>query len=337
MTKKLFSPYPLKDITLKNRIVMSPMCMYSANTDGIANDFHFVHYGSRALGQVGLIIVEATAVKPEGRITNHDLGIWNDEHRDGLSKIVNHVHKFGSHAGIQLAHAGRKSETDGKIYAPSAIAFSENDKVPEEMTLADIADVIKAFKDGARRAKEAGFDVIELHAAHGYLLNEFLSPLTNKRNDEYGGSVEKRYRLLKEVIEAVKSVWDGSLFVRISAEEYSDEGNTIDTFITYAKWMKEQGVDLIDCSTGGVTPTRVRAFPGYQVPYADSIRSQAGIPTGAVGLITNGMQAEEILRNERADLIFLGRELLRDPFWPRTAAEQLRTKIEAPIQYELGW
>jgi len=337
MTKKLFSTYTVKDVTLKNRIVMSPMCMYSANTDGMANDFHVVHYGSRALGQVGLIMVEATAVKPEGRITNHDLGIWSDEHVDGLSKIVHNIHAFGSHAAIQLAHAGRKSETDGKIYAPSAISFDENYKVPEEMTLEDIANVVEAFKNGARRAKEAGFDIIELHAAHGYLLSEFLSPLSNKRNDEYGGSEEKRYRLLKEVIQAVKEVWDGPLFVRISANEYSEEGNSIDTFITYAKRMKEQGVDLIDCSSGAIIPARIRAYPGYQVPYADTIRSQANIATGTVGLITNGMQAEEILRNERADLVFIGRELLRDPFWPRTAATQLHTTIPSPVQYERGW
>jgi NADPH2 dehydrogenase len=317
---------------------MSPMCMYSCpNQDGIANNWHFTHYTSRAVGQVGLIIVEASAVTPQGRISMEDLGIWSDEHIEGLKHLTDLVHDQDSKIGIQLAHAGRKAQVDGTIIAPSPIPFDEKSQTPKEMTTEDITKTIESFRQGARRAREAGFDVIEIHGAHGYLINEFLSPLSNKREDSYGGSKENRYRFLQEIIEAVKTEWDGPLFVRISANDYHPEGYTPEDYVSYAKNMKEQGVDLIDCSSGAVVPARINVYPGYQVSYADLIRKEADIPTGAVGLITEPVMAEEILQNERANLIFLARELLRDPYWPRKAAKELRTEIKAPKQYDRGW
>lgn len=337
MARKLFEPYTIKDVTLKNRIVMSPMCMYSAAEDGKVNDWHLVHYPARAVGQVGLIIVEATAVTPEGRISEQDLGIWSDEHLTGLQRLVSLVHAHGAKIGIQLAHAGRKSEVRGDILAPTALAFDETMKMPKEMTTADIKRTIEAFAEGARRAKEAGFDVIELHGAHGYLINEFLSPLTNHREDEYGGSPENRLRFLKEIIQSVRNVWNGPLFVRISASDYHENGLQAEDYSEIAKQLKEWDVDLIDVSSGAVVPAKIPVFPGYQVPFAETIKHGADIPVGAVGMISSPLQAEEILRNDRADLIFLGRELLRDPHWPRRAAIELKTEIEPPVQYERGW
>ncbi|GGH79398.1 NADPH2 dehydrogenase [Pullulanibacillus pueri] len=336
-TKALFSPFTLKNVTFKNRIVMSPMCMYScSDQDGKVNHWHLTHYTSRAVGQVGLIIVESTAVTPQGRISPQDLGIWDDVHIEGLKKLVDLNHEHGSKIGIQLGHAGRKANLEETIIAPSAIAFDQM-KTPEEMTTKQIKDTITAFKDAARRAKEAGFDVIELHGAHGYLLHQFLSPIANHRTDEYGGERDNRYRMLSEVIDAVKSVWDGPLFVRVSANDYLENGLTPDDHVYFAKKMKAQGVDLIDTSSGAIAPAKIDAFPGYQVPYAEKIRKEAGIPTGAVGLILNATQAEEILKNDRADLVFLARELLRDPYWPYHAAKELRTEIEGPRQYARGW
>ncbi|MDH2450607.1 MULTISPECIES: NADPH dehydrogenase NamA [Priestia] len=338
MTTKLFSPYTVKDVTLKNRIVMSPMCMYSCEKeDGVITDFHMVHYTTRAVGQVGLIMVEASAVVPQGRISAQDLGIWNDEQRDGLTKLVTQLKENGAKTAIQLAHAGRKATVEGDIYAPSAIAFDDKSKKPVEMTTEQIQETISAFKESARRSKEAGFDIIELHAAHGYLVHQFLSPLSNKRSDEYGGSAENRYRFLKEIIEVVKTEWDGPLFVRVSASDYTEGGLTVDDHVVFAKWMKEQGVDLIDVSSGALVHAPINVYPGYQVPFADKIKQQANIDTGAVGLITTGRQAEEILQSERADLIFVARELLRDPYFPRTAAKELNETISAPVQYERGW
>ncbi|YCA43160.1 NADPH dehydrogenase NamA [Bacillus sp. JZ8] len=337
MKTKLFSPYTVKDVTIKNRIVMSPMCMYSSDESGKVKNWHLTHYTTRAVGQVGLIMVEATAVSSEGRISPRDLGIWSDEHIDGLKNIVSLSKEHGSKVAIQLAHAGRKAELEEEILAPSAIAFDESYKTPKEMTKEDIQNKVQNFKEGARRAKVAGFDIIEIHGAHGYLINEFLSPISNKREDEYGGSAQNRYRFLKEVIEAVKEEWNGPLFVRVSAFDYLDEGLKADDYVPFAKWMKEQGVDLIDVSSGAVAPAPITAYPGYQVQFADQIKNEANIDTGAVGLITNGFQAEEILRNNRADLVFLARELLRDPYWPRTAAKELREEIQAPVQYEYGW
>ncbi len=338
MSTKLFSPFTIKDVTLKNRIVMAPMCMYSShNDDGRIQNWHRTHYTSRAVGQVGLIIVEATAVTAQGRISSKDLGIWSDDHIEGLKELVDLMKENGAKTGIQLAHAGRKAVLEGEILAPSAISFNEKMKTPKEMTKEEIAETVKAFKEGAERAAKAGFDVIELHGAHGYLINEFLSPLANKRSDEYGGSAENRYRFLREVIEAVKSVWNGVLFVRVSAHDYHDEGLAPLDYVFFCQWMKEQGVDLIDVSSGAVVPAHINVYPGYQVPYSETIRTGAEISTGAVGLITTGIQAEEILQNDRADLIFLARELLRDPYWPRTAAKEMGTSIEVPKQYERGW
>lgn len=338
MKSMLFSPYTIKHVTFQNRIVMAPMCMYSsAKGDGKVNPFHMTHYVSRAIGQVGLIIQEATAVTTQGRISTFDLGIWDDEHIEGLSELTKQVHEYGSKIGIQLAHAGRKAEVDGEIIAPSAIPFNEKSKTPKEMSSEEIEDTIEAFRKGAERAKKAGYDVIEIHAAHGYLINEFLSPLTNQRTDAYGGSAENRYRFLQEIITAVKEVWDGPLFVRISATDWAEGGLTVEDYIGYGKKMKEQGVDLIDVSSGAVVPTRIHVYPGYQVPFAEKIKHEVNIPTGAVGLITTGVQAEEILQNNRADLIFIGRELLRDPYFPRSAAKQLGVQIPVPKPYERGW
>lgn len=338
MSSLLFSPYELKNVVLKNRLVMAPMCMYMAhNKSGYVTDWHVTHYGSRAIGQVGLIIIEATAVTPQGRISENDLGIWDDTHVEGLKRLVDHVHELGGKIGIQLAHAGRKAMVDGPIIAPSAIPFNETMRTPEEMTETQILEIIEAFKKGAERARQAGFDIIELHAAHGYLLNEFLSPLTNKRADSFGGNEEKRYEILKRVINEVKKAWEGPLFVRISANEYGAGGNSLEVFVNYATWMKAQGVDLIDCSSGAVVPAAMDVYPGYQVPYAETIRNKAQIPTGAVGLITTGNQAEEILRNQRADLIFIARPFLRDPYLPRTFAKELDALLEVPQPYERGW
>ncbi|SKB04510.1 NADPH dehydrogenase NamA [Sporosarcina newyorkensis] len=334
----LFTPYTIRGVEFKNRIVMSPMCMYSShNQDGKVGDWHKVHYPTRAAGQAGLIIVEATAVQPEGRISNEDLGIWSDDHIEGLSELVRLIKGYDARTGIQLAYAGRKSTVEGEIYAPSPIRFSEQYKTPVEMTREDIKETIESFKAAAIRAKQAGFDVIEIHGAHGYLINEFLSPLCNTRANEYGGSSENRYRLLRQIIDAVRSVWEGPLFVRISAEEYAENGMDTTQYIEMVRWMKTQGVDLIDVSSGGVVPAAINAFPGYQVPYADQIRKEADIPTGAVGLITSAIQAEEILQNGRADLVLLARELLRNPYWPYSAASELGVKIEPPAPYERGW
>ncbi|CAM3746120.1 NADPH dehydrogenase NamA [Aeromicrobium ponti] len=338
METKLFSPFTIKDVTFKNRIVMAPMCMYSShNEDGLVQNWHRTHYTSRAVGQVGLIILEATAVTPQGRISPQDLGIWSDDHIPGLKELTDLMKEYGAATGIQLAHAGRKATVEGEILAPSAIAFNEKMKKPKEMTKEEISETIDAFRQGAVRAKKAGFEVIEIHAAHGYLINEFLSPLSNKRTDEYGGSAENRYRILHEVLEAVKTVWEGPLFVRVSANDYQEEGLTAKDYAEMGKWMKEQGVDLIDVSSGAVVPARIHTYPGYQVKYSETIKEGADIQTGAVGLITSGLQAEEILQNDRADLIFIARELLRDPYWPRTAAKELGVSIEPPKQYERGW
>lgn len=336
---KLFEPYQVGNLTLKNRIVMSPMCMYEChNEDGLVQDFHKIHYTTRAVGQVGLIILEATAVQPEGRISPQDLGIWSDDHTAGLTELNRLMHDAGSKTGIQLAHAGRKAVLESDIFAPSAIAFSDRFKTPIEMTTDDINNTIDAFKKAAVRSKEANFDVIELHGAHGYLINEFLSPLSNKRTDEYGGSVEKRYRFLREIIDAVKEVFDGPLFVRISAKDYAEGGMEPSDYIPITKWMKEQGVNLVDVSSGAVVLANIPVFPGYQVPFAELIKHETPIPTGAVGLITSPLHAEEILQNDRADLVFMARELLRNPYWAYQAAKELGIDIEAiNNSYKRGW
>ncbi|BBH24211.1 NADPH dehydrogenase [Paenibacillus baekrokdamisoli] len=334
----LFSEYKVRDVVLKNRIVMSPMCMYSCiNKDGKITPFHLVHYTTRAVGGAGLIMVEATSVTEQGRISYQDLGIWEDGQISGLRQLVQFIHDSGSKAAIQLAHAGRKATIDEPIIAPSAIAFSDKMKTPEAMTISQIHEAIEAFVKGAQRAIEAGFDILEIHAAHGYLINEFLSPLSNKREDEYGGDAAGRYRFLSEIVSAIRAIWEGPIFVRVSASDYHEEGLNVEDYVQISANLKEQGVDLIDCSSGALVSMAPHTYPGYQVPFADKIRNEAHIDTAAVGLITRAVQAEEILQSGRADLIFLARELLRDPYWPRTAAKELGVTIEAPKQYARAW
>lgn len=334
----LFSPYLLGDVPLKNRIVMAPMCTYSCSSeDGIVHPWHIVHYGSRALGQVGMIILEATAVNLRGRISVNDLGLWDSSQVPGMKDLVQVIKSAGCVAGIQLNHAGRKAGVKKKGLAPSPLAFNETYSEPEEMTREQIKQTVSEFQAAAERAGEAGFQVIEIHGAHGYLINQFLSPLTNRRRDAYGGSPENRFRLLGEIVEAVKAVWQGPLMIRLSVEEYHPQGNHPQDYLYVAKRLRDLGINLLDCSSGAVVPAKINAFPGYQVPFAEFFRSQAGIATGAVGLITSPLQAEEILGNNRADLVLLGRELLRNPNWPIYAARELEAEIEIPRQYQRGW
>ena len=346
---KLFSPLTIKSVTLKNRIVLSPMCQYSA-TDGFTHDWHLSHLGCRAAGGTGLIFTEAAAVSPEGRITPGDIGLWNDKHIEGLSRIVSFVHLQGAVAGIQLAHAGRKgscavpweggkqlhkNQGGWQTVAPDLIPFIPGDRIPEPLNQEGINKMVSDFQAAARRALNAGFKVIEIHSAHGYLLHEFLSPLSNKRNDEYGGSFENRTRLVREVVGAVKQVWPGEypLFVRISATDWSEGGWNLEESMKLALILKDMGVDLIDCSSGGnVSDARIPAGPGYQVQFSEALR-ETGILTGAVGLITTAVQAEAILQEEKADLVFFGRELLRNPYFPLFAARELGTDIPWPVQY----
>lgn len=347
---KLFEPLKIKEVEFKNRIVVSPMCEYSSE-DGFANDWHMVHLGSRAIGGAGLIITEATAVSPEGRISPGDLGLWKDEHIKLLSGIVSFIHQHGSVAGIQLAHAGRKASVDvpwrgnktlsneeggWETVAPSAVPFKEGDRVPVELSKDAIKKVMDDFRAATVRALKCGFKVVEIHAAHGYLINEFLSPVSNLRQDEYGGSFENRIRFLLEVLESVQEVWPAELplFVRISASEWSEHGWGIDDSVTLAKVLKEKGVDLIDCSSGGnVSRAKIEVGPMYQVPFAERVKSEAGIATGAVGLITTAQECEEILQTGKADMIFLARQVLRDPYFPLHAAKELGVDVPWPDQY----
>lgn len=350
-TPRLFQPLKIRSVEFKNRITVSPMCMYSSE-DGFSNNWHLVHLGSRAVGGAGLVISEATAVAPEGRITGDDLGIWKDEHVAGLKQITAFLEEQGSVPGIQLAHAGRKasttspwkggkfvSEEDGgwQTVAPSAIAFNEENPSPSALDSDGIKKLIADFREAAKRALEAGFKVAEIHAAHGYLLHQFLSPLSNKRSDDYGGSFQNRSRLVLEVTRAVRSVWpeDLPLFVRISATDWVDGGWNEDESVKLAKLLKENGVDLIDCSSGGLVPhARIPVKKKYQVGFAERIKTEANILTGAVGLITEAEEAEEILSNGQADLILLARELLRNPYFPLEAAEKLGANVQWPPQYE---
>ena len=343
---QLFKPFAQKSMTLRNRVVMSPMCMYSAGTDGVPNDWHYVHYGTRAVGGASLLIAEATSVEALGRISEADLGLWSDEQARAFARIVEFAHKHGAAFGIQLAHAGRKawSGTKGKgpdvPVAPSAIPYSTDWVTPIELDKAGIDRIVAAFAAAAKRAAEAGCDMVEIHAAHGYLLHEFLSPLSNHRTDEYGGSLENRSRMLKRVFEAVRANFpaDRPVWVRISGSDWVEGGWDLDQSVQLAKWMKEWGVDLVDCSGGGNSPLQQipNLGPGYQVPFAARIRKEAGIPTGAVGLITGARQAEEILAGGHADVIILGRELLRNPYFPLQAAHQLGVEVQWPVQYVRG-
>jgi 2,4-dienoyl-CoA reductase-like NADH-dependent reductase (Old Yellow Enzyme family) len=343
MAPHLFDPITLSGVRMRNRVAVSPMCQYSCE-NGFATDWHVVHLGTRAVGGAGLVLTEAVAVEPRGRISPYDVGIWSDEHIEPLARVASFIESQGAVAGIQLAHAGRKAGTarpwEGggplqhggwKPVAPSAIAFDSGYAAPEELTRDGIRCIVQAFAASARRAVDAGFRVLEIHSAHGYLLHEFLSPLSNRRGDEYGGSFENRTRLLREAVQAVAH---RPLFVRISATDWAEGGWDIEQSVELARELKKLGVDLIDCSSGGLVPgAAVPAAPGYPVPFAARIRREAGIATGAVGLITEPAQAEEIIRGEQADIVLLGRELLRNPYWPIQAARALGQRLDPPRQY----
>jgi 2,4-dienoyl-CoA reductase-like NADH-dependent reductase (Old Yellow Enzyme family) len=347
----LFAPFEIRDVHFRNRIGVSPMCEYSS-IDGFANDWHFVHLGSRAVGGAAMVITEASAVLPEGRISPQDLGIWKDDHIPMLSRIFRFIEEHDAVPGMQLAHAGRKASTaqpwkgggalNGSeegwrpIFAPSAIPFSAASPTPEALDAAGIARVVEAFAEAAKRAREAGAKIVEIHAAHGYLLHEFLSPLSNTRTDCYGGSFENRTRILREVVQAIRLTWPAGLplFVRISATDWVEGGWTIHDSVGLVKQLPPLAVDLIDCSSGGVVPNvSIPAGPGYQTPFAEQIRKEAGIRTAAVGMITTPEQADQIVRTGQADMVFLARELLRDPYWPLRAADELRQNGPWPKQY----
>jgi 2,4-dienoyl-CoA reductase-like NADH-dependent reductase (Old Yellow Enzyme family) len=351
MADTLFSPLTLRGVTFKNRIAVSPMCQYSS-VDGLASDWHLVHLGSRAIGGAALVFTEAAAVLPEGRISPGDLGIWKDAHIERLARVTTFLRAHGAVPGIQLAHAGRKASTaepwkggqplsvmDGgwtPIFSPSALPFDEGYQTPVALDLEGIRCVIAAFADAARRALQAGFEVIELHGAHGYLLHEFLSPLSNERTDRYGGSFENRTRFAREIVAGVREVWPDTLplFIRISSSDWTDGGWDIEQSVELARMLAPLGVDLIDCSSGGNVPKmRIPIGPGYQVPFAERVRRDAGVPTGAVGLITEAKQADEIIRSGRADLVLLAREELRDPYFPLHAAKELGAETAWPVQY----
>ena len=353
----LFDPLTIKGVTLRNRIGVSPMCQYSCE-NGMATAWHLVHLGSRAVGGAALVIAEATAVEARGRISPEDLGIWSDAHAEPLAQVAHFVKSQGAIAGIQLAHAGRKASTfrpwadkhggvpdeEGgwSVIAPSAIPFNDTYRQPTEMTLGDIRDVQWAFRDAAVRAYDAGFEWIELHAAHGYLIHEFLSPISNQRSDEYGGSFDNRIRFILETVQAMKVVWpdDKPFTVRLSCTDWIDGGWTLDESVKLARLLKHEGVDLIDCSSGGAAPQQTipsGGYPGYQVPFAEALRNGAEIATAAVGLISAPTHADEIIRNNRADLVVLAREFLRDPHWPIHAARALKQDAPIPPQYLRGF
>jgi 2,4-dienoyl-CoA reductase-like NADH-dependent reductase (Old Yellow Enzyme family) len=350
----LFSPLRLRQLEFKNRIAVSPMCEYSAK-DGHPTTWHVVHLGSRAVGGAALVMTEATAVQDIGRISPADTGIYADAHVESWRPIVEFVREHGAIAGMQLAHAGRKASTGipwlgGKPVAvgeggwtpvgPSAVPFDEGYTVPSEMSVAEIDRVVCDFEMGARRALKAGFQVVEIHAAHGYLLHEFLSPLSNFRRDEYGGSFENRIRLVLRVAEIVRDFWpvENPIFVRISATDWKEGGWDIEQSVELSNRLKELGIDLIDVSSGGLVPgVRIPVGSGYQTGFAATIRRETGIATGAVGMITDPVQSDTIVNTEQADIVLLAREMLRDPYWPRRAAQVLGQKIKAPAQYERAW
>ena len=346
----LFDPFTTRGLTLPHRVVVSPMCQYSS-VDGFANDWHLVHLGSRAVGGAALVITEATAVTPQGRISPNDLGIYNDAHVEMLRRINRFIHSQGTAAGMQLAHAGRKGSTERPWEGHSAVEeteggwtpvgpgnepFSSAYAVPRALETDEIAGIVDAFREAAVRARDAGFDMLELHAAHGYLMHEFLSPITNKRTDRYGGSFENRIRLCVQVIDAVREVWPehSPLWLRISATDWVPGGWDIDEAVELSRRACEHGVDLIDCSSGGLAlHQQIPMAPGYHVPFAERIRREAHVATGAVGLITTAQQADEIIRQEQADCVLLAREMLRDPYFPLHAAQQLGVKLPWPPQY----
>jgi 2,4-dienoyl-CoA reductase-like NADH-dependent reductase (Old Yellow Enzyme family) len=347
----LFSPLKIRDITLRNRICVSPMCQYSCD-DGFATDWHLVHLGSRAVGGAALVMVEASAVEARGRITPGDMGIWKDAHIEPLARAAAFIKRQGAVPGIQLAHAGRKAScyvpwehngaplpvNDGAWVtdAPSAVPFRERDPAPAALERAGIDSIVKSFAAAANRALTAGFEVVEIHGAHGYLINEFLSPLSNLRTDEYGGSFENRIRFVLEVVDAMRAEWPEGLplWLRISATDWKEGGWTLDDSVKLAATVHPRGVDLIDCSSGGLAAdAKIQPGPGYQVPFAERIRKETGILTGAVGMITEPQQAEQIIASGQADVVLLAREFLRDPYWPLHAARALGGEVDPPVQY----
>ena len=350
MSQSLFTPLDLRSVTFANRIGVSPMCQYSSS-DGFATDWHLVHLGARAQGGPGLVMIEASAVLPEGRISSADLGIWKDEHIPRLRQIADFIHSQGVRAGIQLAHAGRKGsmtapfggerlltpeEGRWQTVGPSSLAFSPKYDTPVPLDQSGISSVVNAFARAACRAEAAGFDLIEIHAAHGYLLHEFLSPLVNNRTDAYGGSFGNRIRLLLEIIDAVRAAWPAHLpmLVRVSATDWADGGWSAEETVELARHLRDHAVDLIDVSSGGmVLDARIPVGPGFQVPFASRIRAEVGIPTAAVGMITDPGQANEIVASGQADMVFLAREMLRDPYWPLHAAAALGERASWPVQY----
>jgi 2,4-dienoyl-CoA reductase-like NADH-dependent reductase (Old Yellow Enzyme family) len=350
-THGLFDPLTIRGITFRNRIFVSPMCQYSCK-NGLANDWHLVHLGSRAVGGAGLVMAEATAVEARGRISPEDLGLWSDAHIEPLARIVKFIHAQGAVAAIQLAHAGRKASTArpwsgagrvdesaggwSDVVAPSAMQFAADYPMPVEIGVQAIADVVRAFGAAARRAREAGYRVVEIHGAHGYLLNSFVSPLSNRRTDAYGGSFENRTRIVREVTESIRRHWPEKypLFIRISSTDWAEGGWDIEQSIELARALRPLGVDLIDCSSGGnVATAKVPLAPGYQTQFAEQIRRATGVLTGAVGLITSAVQAEQIVRSGQADAVLLARQMLRDPYWPLHAAIELGQAESWPVQY----
>jgi 2,4-dienoyl-CoA reductase-like NADH-dependent reductase (Old Yellow Enzyme family) len=350
---KLFDPFKIRDISFRNRVAVSPMCEYSSE-DGFANDWHLVHLGSRAVGGAGTVLTEAIAVTADGRISPSDLGIWKDEHIENLARIVRFIRQQGAVAGTQIAHAGFKASTpapwldqrgfvaveDGgwyPIYSSTTKGFTPDSLQPEALTAEGIGKIARAFADAARRSLEAGCELVEIHGAHGYLIHEFLSPLVNTRTDQYGGSFENRWRILREVVEAVRKVWPERLplWLRISASDWTEGGWTIEDSVTLARQLKPLGVDLIDCSSGGIVPgAKIPVGPGYQTAFSERVKREANILTGAIGMITSPEQAQHILNTGQADVVSLAREMLRDPYWPLRAAHVLKQDITWPKQYE---
>jgi 2,4-dienoyl-CoA reductase-like NADH-dependent reductase (Old Yellow Enzyme family) len=350
----LFSSFTLRELTLKSRIIVSPMCQYSSE-NGMPTDWHLVHLGSRAVGGAAMVFVEATAVSPEGRISPDDSGIWSDAHAEAFKRIATFIKSQNAVPAMQLAHAGRKASTDvpwrggrfltageggWQTIAPSPIPFRETDGIPREMTREDIEQVTAQFADATRRSVEAGFETVEIHMAHGYLLHEFLSPLSNKRTDVYGGSLESRARFPLQVARAVRAAFPSGLpvFARLSVTDWAEGGWDLAQSIQFSRWLKDAGIDLIDCSSGGLVPgAKIPIAPGYQVPFAAAIREEVEIATGAVGLITEAKQAEEIVSKGEADLVFLARAMLRDPYWAIHAARELHVDVAYPSQYARAW
>ena len=347
----LFEPLQICDIQFRNRVFVSPMCQYSC-VDGFANDWHLVHLGSRAVGGAAAVIVEATAVEAIGRISPADMGLWKDQQIEPFTRITRFIKQQGAVPGIQIAHAGRKASTDApwrggkplltaeqegwQPVAPSPLAFDSGYQVPRELTIEEIHGIVRAFASSAKRAVDAGFEVLELHNAHGYLAHEFLSPLSNARTDQYGGSLENRMRFSLAIVDAVREVWPEKLrlFLRISASDWTEGGWTAEDSVALAEAAKERGVDLIDCSSGGNVPkAAIPVKPGYQVQFAAKVKNEAGVMTGAVGMITDAEQANDIIQNGQADVVLLAREFLREPYWPLKAAKQLGATVKVAEQY----